>query len=226
MQQISSIRNVFASWIAPFLLWVNTETCSRGHSHNNLPTLFNCASVSDILCQHFYWQGNSFLTFISITANTQIAERWIFLPFKSAHLLCQGSESAWRILGLHGWLLLFCNPWWAPPLPLTTGMWLHMLTVNLAFQKWEICTKSFQKVLRSSHIIDNGGWAFCSSWCGGLDKMITNSPFHPFLFHVNHLDFSWAHYYNAGKAVTPGSVSEMLSHQFWHIFYHSVIKGL
>lgn len=163
MQQISSIRNVFASWIAPFLLWANIETCSRG------PMLFNCASVSDILCQYFYRQGNPFLTSISITANTQRAERWIFLSFKPAHLLCQGSESAWRILGLHGWLLLFCNPWWAPPLPLTTGMWLHMLTVNLAFQKWEICTKSLQKVPRSSRFIGNECWAFCSSWCSGLD---------------------------------------------------------
>lgn len=45
--------------------------------------------------------------------------------------------------------------------------------------------------------------------------MITNSPF---LFHVNNLGFSWAHYYSAGKAVTPGSVSEVLSHQFWLIF--------
>lgn len=41
---------------------------------------------------------------------------------------------------------------------------------------------------------------------------------------MNHFHFSWAHYYSAGKAVISGSISEVLSYQFWNIYRHSVIK--
>lgn len=118
-----------------------------------------------MLCQLFYRQGNIFLYF-NITANIQRAERLIFLSsFKPVHLLHHGSESVWRIPVLHGWLLPFCNHWWAPTLPLTTGMWLLTLTVNLASQRWGIFMKSLWKVLRSRHIIGNRCWAYYSSWC-------------------------------------------------------------
>lgn len=161
------IRNVFVSWTASFLLLASIETwCSGGNAHDDLPTLFSCAAVSDMLCQPFYRQGNSFLTSINITANIQTAETLIFLSsFNPAHLLCCGSESAWRIPGLHGWLLLFYNHWWAPTLSLTTGMWLGMLTVSLASQKEGIFVKILHKVVRSGHNTGNGCWAFCSSWC-------------------------------------------------------------